>query len=339
MKDLLWTYTKTGTPFSTTIPANQSDWMDAFYLDWATHQFGPEASNEIAAIFSSLDKPGSPSIPGVSGWGDDGGGPGAIEANEEPWTSEQLRYGFVSELEALRPEIRGKGNLDRFDYWLKTMQMLRIMGEYGCLRYKFEHAMEDENWSHALEYKKKLARLFEQIITLQIEKVVNVSDLGEIANLEILNWHQLMELRWGAKLATGLGSALPPESYPSKKYTGKTAVKVITRQTQIRKGDSLALKVLIMGEHTNPALRWRPIGNGSFQSIPLIHVARGVYQVTIPETEHDFEYAIQVVGGTDTIFYPASAPGVNQVVIDQDSSWASCVAIDPPVLQNTQMKK
>jgi hypothetical protein len=336
MKDLLWTYTKTGTPFSNTIPANRSDWMDTFYLDWATQQFGREASAQIAKIFSSLDKPGPPSIPSVSGWGDDGGGPGAIKPNNEPWTSEQLRYSFVSELEALRPAIRGKGNLDRYDYWLKTMQMLRIMGEYGCLRYQFENAMEEKNWNQALDYRTNLARLFEQIITLQTEKVVNVSDLGEIANLEILDWHQLMELRWGDQLSHGLGTELPPESYPSKEYTGKASVKVLTRQSQLLKGDSLDLKILIVGEHKNPVLNWRPIGTGAFQSIPLSHVARGVYRLTIPETEHDFEYAIQAVSGSDTIVYPASAPQINQVVIVQDTACASCIAADPPMVDDTQ---
>jgi hypothetical protein len=311
--------------------------MDAFYLDWATHQFGPEASEQIAEIFSSLDKPGPPSIPGVSGWGDDGGGPGAIMPNDEPWSTEQEQYGFVSELEALRPEIRGSGNLERFDYWLKTMQMLRIMGEYGCIRYQFENAMEEKNWNQALDYRIKLARLFEQILTLQTEKVVNVSDLGEIVNLEILNWHQLMELRWGAQLRNGLGTELPPECYPSKEYTGKASVKVLTRQSQIRKGDSLELKIIITGEHANPLLNWRPLGTGSFQSISLTHVTRGVYQVTIPEREHDFEYAIQAISGFDTIVYPASAPEINQVVIVQDTACTSCITADPPVVDYTPM--
>ena len=198
--------------------------------------------------------------------------------------------------------------------------------------------MEDENWSRALEHRISMARLFEQVITLQTEKIVNASDLGEIVNLEILNWQQLMELKWGKQLSDGLGTALPPEAYPSKEYTGKPTVKVLTRQSQIPKGDPLDLKVLIVGEHSDPEMNWRPLGTGAFQSIPLTHVGRGVYQVTIPETEHDFEYAIQAVSGSDTITYPASAPQTNQVVIVQDTACASCRAVDPPKVDYTDMK-
>ena len=39
-----------------------------------------------------------------------------------------------------------------------------------------------------------MARLFEGMMRLHLEKVTNASDLGEIVNLEILNWHQLMVL-------------------------------------------------------------------------------------------------------------------------------------------------
>jgi hypothetical protein len=339
MKDLLWTYTKTGSSFSNIYPENRSDWIDTFYKDWANQQFGPDAAEEIATIFASLDKTWG-AIPSVSGWDTDmedaGSGPGAIMPNDEPWSTEQEQYGFVGELEALREEILGNGNLERFDYWLKTFQSLKIMGEYGCVRYQFENAMEEENWSRALEHRITLARLFEQIITLQTEKIVNVSDLGEIVNLEILNWQQLMELQWGKQLSERLGIALPPESYPSKEYTGRSSVKVLTRQTQILKGDPLELKVLIVGEHSDPVMTWRPLGSGAFQSIPLTHVERGVYRITIPEAEHDFEYAIQAQAGPDTIVYPASAPHINQVVIVQDNNCASCRVSDPAEVDNTE---
>ena len=250
--------------------------------------------------------------------------------NDEDWSSAKKQFGFVSDLEALRPEIKGKGNLARFDYWLKTMQSLRIMGEYGCKRYQFENAMEESRWTEALEYRISLARLFEKILTLQIEKAVNVSDLGEIVNMEILNWYQLMDLKWENKLVQGLGEELPPEAHPSRDYTGKTSIICTTRQTLINRGDKLELKILIAGEHSSPVVKLRPLGSGSFQSLALQHIARGVYQISLPESENDFEYFIQADSGSETIYFPAGAPGINHAVIVQDTSSVSCQTNQAP---------
>ena len=86
----------------------------------------------------------------------------------------------------MRNNIEGVGNLERFDYWLKSFQAFRFMGEFGCLRHDFERAMIDGDYQQALVYRTEMAQLFERLITLQVEKVTNVSDLGEIINLEIL---------------------------------------------------------------------------------------------------------------------------------------------------------
>jgi len=325
MKDLLWTYTKTRSEFSDEFPESRMNWIDDFYIDWATHMFGPEAGDSIAMIFASLDKSGEPGEPGavphVSGWDtelDDGNGaPGAIEANDESWTSIKHRYDFVGNLESLRSKIKGKGNLERFDYWLKTMQILKLMGEYGCVRFQFEQAMEEEQWTEALEHRRSLARLFEKIMTLEIEKATNVTDYGEIINLEILNWQQLIVQKWDETLIEGLGNDLPADANPSKEYSGQASIKVTTRQTQIYLGSSLNLRVVIVGNHCQPVLKWRSLGSENYQTVPLDHIAKGVYNVTISDPEADFEYYIVADSGSETLFYPASAPEINHAVIVQ----------------------
>jgi len=328
MKDLLWTYIKTGSEFSDEFPESRMNWIDDFYLDWATQMFGPEAGDSIALIFASLDKSGEPGEPGavphISGWDtelDDGNGaPGAIEPNDELWSSIKHRYDFVADLEALRPKINGKGNLERFDYWLNTMQILKLMGEYGCVRFQFEEAMEQERWIQALEHRKSLARLFEKIMTLEIEKATNVTDYGEIVNLEILNWQQLIVKKWDEILIQGLGNDIPADANPSREYSGQACIKVTTRQTQIYLGNSLNLKVVIVGDHSDPVLKWRSLGSENYQSVPLNHIANGVYHVTIPDPETDFEYFIVSDSGSESLYYPASAPEINHAVIVQDSS-------------------
>jgi hypothetical protein len=43
MKNLLWVYRPTGQPLERRLPSCKNRWLDEFYLDWATRQFGPEA--------------------------------------------------------------------------------------------------------------------------------------------------------------------------------------------------------------------------------------------------------------------------------------------------------
>ena len=55
----------------------------------------------------------------------------------------------------------------------------------------------------------------------------------------------------------------------------------------------MTLTVIVMGpKPESPKLYWRPLGTGNFASMPLTHVARGVYTVTLPAeaVKADFEY-------------------------------------------------
>ena len=317
MKDLNWCYGPTGTPVTKSVPSDLTAWKNAFYLDWATRQFGSEAASDIANIFAPRDVYGG--IPEPLDWTDDEVeaffAPGAIMRNSARWSREQDNYSFVGDLEALRSQIVGAGNLERFDYWLKAFQALRIMGEYGCIRDDFETAMDRGKYTDALEYRIAMANLWEQLMTLMVEKATIASELGEIVNLEIINWKQLMMDKWDALLEAGLGSPLPPEANPSMSYTGSAVVKATPARTQIDDGESLELKVLIMENPTSATLYHRLLDGGSYSSIPLTHVARGVYEVTIPAQPDDYEYYIDVQTPIGNVVYPASAPSVNQTVI------------------------
>jgi len=92
-----------------------------FYRDWARVLFGPEAAGEIAAIFAKVDC----RLPRPSAWA---GGPGGIKPDRRPWQQAVKAYRFVDELAHLRSRIRGKGNLQRFDYWLESFRYLRAVG-------------------------------------------------------------------------------------------------------------------------------------------------------------------------------------------------------------------
>lgn len=308
VKDLHWVYGPTGTPVTKAVPPKIWAWAEAHYHNWAIGLFGPEVASSIAAIIGELDG----GYPAPSGWAEEG--PGEILRNSNSWSQEQSKYAFVSKLEALRPQIVGDGNLERFDYWLKTMQCLRLMGEYGCVRDDFETAMSQSKWTDVLNYRISMANLFEQIMTLMVEKTTNASDLGEIVHLELVNWKQLMMNKWDSTLITNLGS-IPPEANPSMNYTGAACVKVTPARTQVYSGESLTLRVLIMGNPTSATLHYRNLGGSSYTDIPLTHVARGVYSVTIPSQSDDFEYYIEAQTSSGSATFPVTAPSINQTVV------------------------
>jgi hypothetical protein len=160
-----------------------------------------------------------------------------------------------------------------------------------------------------------MANLWEQLMTLMVEKATNASDLGEIINLEIINWKQLMMNKWDTQMEAGLGGSLPPEANPSTNYTGSACVKVTPARTQVYDGESLDLTVLIMENPTSATLYYRPLGGGSYSSLSLTNVARGVYEVTIPAQSDDFEYYIDAQTPIGNAAYPVTAPTINHSVV------------------------
>jgi hypothetical protein len=60
----------------------------------------------------------------------------------------------------------------------------------------------------------------------------------------------------------------------------------------------------------------RPLGKGEWKIIDAKHIARAVWNATLPAANEDFEY--QIVEKTSTgakLVWPATAPEINQTVI------------------------
>lgn len=302
MRDLTWAYGTTSAPPKRTLPESKNNWWGDYYKRWAIVQFGFEVGTEAGAIFASLDtsginKPGG--LPGINSWDTEsetaGSSPAAIRPNEdESWEAAEKDYGFVEKLEALRPKIVGRGNLERFDYFLKTFQVMRLMGEFGVVRHQFEDSMREDQYTLALSARTKMARLFEKMMRLHLEKVTNASDLGEIVSLEILNWHQLVVLKWDKQLERGLRRPIPDSANPSPVYDGAPLIQVLGSETQSNKGQPLELSVIALGTgETPPVLKVRPLGRGAWRDVPVGHKARRVYSAVIPPQADDFEYYLE----------------------------------------------
>ncbi len=116
-------------------PVSVNPKSDDFYLDWATHEFGPEIGEDAARIFSRIDD----NLPRPSNWI---GGPGGYTSDDQPWDKVKEDYAFVDELAALRDRITTPGNLARFDYWLNNLEYLRATAKVRCAWGAFNVAMK-----------------------------------------------------------------------------------------------------------------------------------------------------------------------------------------------------
>jgi hypothetical protein len=140
----------------------------------------------------------------------------------------------------------------------------------------------------------------------------------------VANWqqHLLPSLltQPGKELSDILGEPLSAEAMPSDSYDGPPRLIVPTARTSLEAGEDLRLKVIFVGAKTpgNGAMYWRPLGKGTFERLPLEHVARGVCSVRLLASQiggNDIEYYVQASVGTDTLRFPVTAPAMNQTVV------------------------
>lgn len=305
---------------------------DDFYADWALAQFGPQAAKEIAELFTRIDG----KLPRPSTWVN---GPGGIRPDDGPWQQVSKEYAFVDELAELRPKIEGAGNLERFDYWLDNFRYLRTVGQVNCTWARLNVALKQVDAEKETAAKKKLARdlalpirkeLIAQLAEVHRHLLATVTTPGAMGN--VANWQQHvmpMLLDPSQKQLTEiLGEDLPPEAMPGKRYLGRTRIFVPVVRTSLAGDEALNVQAIVLG--TDPSrvtLHWRPMGSGEFAKVPLEHVARGVFAVTLPAEKipGDLEYHVEATFGVatsvdgshveDTLRFPATAPDLNQTVV------------------------
>lgn len=305
-----------------------------FYADWAAAEFGPGAAEEIGALFASIDglKGSGESaeharLPRPATWVD---GPGGITPDATPWEEVQKRYTFVKVMEALRPHVRGAGNLERFDYWLNHFRYLRATGKVNCVWARFNAAMAKAKAEKDEAARKKLAA--ETALPIRVELVAAVADahlhllsavstMGCIGN--VTNWQQHILPRLlegpGAELEQILGAPLPPEAQPARAYAGPPRLLVPEVRTSVNAGEALNVTAIVLG----PAVRelglfYRPLGRGGFVRQAFSPLGRGVYKAVLPARviEEDFEYHVECLPESGAALrFPAAAPAVTQTVV------------------------
>ena len=229
-------------------------------------------------------------------------------------------YAFVDELAALRSQIVGAGNLERFDYWLNNFRCLRSIAEVRCVWARFNAAMAKVRAEKTRELRNRLAResalpLRKQLVAvfgeMQSYLLATVSNAGELGN--VCNWQQqtvpAILTEPGLELTSFLGEPLPADAQPYRDYAGPPRIIVPTVRTGLMAGETLKLTVLLPGiEPREAALYWRRLGRGDFVSLPLVHGPRNTYHVALPPdaTRDDLEYYIRVDDGRGRLLhYPA----------------------------------
>ena len=104
---------------------------DDFYADWCRAQFGERAAPQAAAIFTACDG----RLPRCAVWA--GNGPGAVgPPDSRPWSEAEKDFAFVDQFEALRGDVSGPGNLERFDYWADQFRFMRAMAKVRCAAWR-----------------------------------------------------------------------------------------------------------------------------------------------------------------------------------------------------------
>lgn len=294
--------------------------VDDFYSDWAASEFGEEVGPAAGAVFSRIDG----RLPQINVWT----GPGGLRPEPRPWEEVVKDYGFVDDLAALEPRVEGKGNQDRFAYWLNTFLYMRETARLECLWADYNKAAEALHKPGAAASKTALAEstliplrvgLVECLKTVFAHLLATVSTPGELGT--VANWEQhlipAVILSPNEELRRVLGRDLPAAAQPGGRFEGSPRLIVPAARTLLANGEPLSLRVIILAGEVPAAasFNWRPLGVGGYQAVGLKKVSRGVYQAVCPETISDIEYYLRVRIGDKEYFYPATAPEVNQTVV------------------------
>jgi hypothetical protein len=300
---------------------------DGFYRDWARRQFSqdPPVYEAIAEVFGDIDS----SLPEPSSWSR---GPGAIRVSRISWETEAAKYAFIEQLAAIRDKVTGAGNLERFDYWLNTFRYMKEMAHLGCLRGQLDGVMEQVEKTTDAQAQKKLvletampvriemSQTASAMLNYLLQTVTNHSELGTIANIEQQSFYR-QELLTGhdKRLVELSGSPIPIEAHLSREYQGPTRIIVPAKRGRLCKGEAFDLQVMILSQQrpTMAELMWRKAGDDLFHAVPLVPVARGVYNIKLNSTQidGDFEYYLQVIVNNQAYHYPSTAPKTGQVII------------------------
>lgn len=294
-----------------------------FYADWARANFGSAEGDAIGRLFTAVDGRVPRSVA-------DACPSGSLQPDPTPWPQVAKSYSFVAELEQLRPRVKGPGNRERFDWWLNTFRYHRHLAEIRCalgvlaVALKGAEAASDparrrQQVEAALSAYQEVVRLYGEAYRLLLATVNTAGGLATVVNLEnnAHFWPVAID-QPAARLRAASGGSLPPGAVPQKQYQGEPRLIVPTVRTLLAAAEPLRLQVIVLDNQPvrSAVMLWRPLGVGPLRTMPLKHLARGVYQVELSSPGVDFEYRIEATTLSGVhLSWPSTAPETNQTVV------------------------
>jgi hypothetical protein len=323
-KDVSWDYAPSDETIKYDIPSDKTGRyakIDAIHLDWAEHEFGPgAAANHIAGYFAAFEKRDEKRFKNVTNFiegADDIYSQGYIKGDDwgsdhiwGSWEEEKSWFKWIDDWGEMRDQVAGAGNLSRFDYWFRVLQAHKLMANIASEINQYEAKTKSGNLSAAVDHRSKLARLWEKMMSTQVQRIHDEVDLGVILNLHWRTWKNWIEGKYDAEFVAA-GGVLPVDKDPSQAYTGNKFIICIPVLSQVRPNESVIIKALIMGQVSNPTLYYRTLGSGTFQELAMTHQARGVYRVVIPGQNDDFEWYVTAGTSLGKAIFPATAGAVS----------------------------
>ncbi len=298
---------------------------DDFYLDWAQAHFGKPVAQDAADLFVNLDKN---EMPTASRWVK---GPGGFVPIDKAWEIERKTYDFVDKFAALREKVTGKGNLSRFDYWLNTFRHTRMQLQIQCTRGELDQLIEQlKTEADTTKQKKlleaavacriKLARQWEDMMTLLLSTTDTPAELGSIATLEQSSRNKLNFINVHDELLKQkLGQDIPKEMQVSSEFRGDPRIIILSRRTHINVNETFNLKIIVLDQKKPETveLHWRVIGEKEYHTIPANHIGRAVYNVCHQDLPVDtIECFITArTASNKKLIWPPTAPKINQTVV------------------------
>jgi hypothetical protein len=236
----------------------------------------------------------------------------------------------LRELEALRPRIRGRGNLERLDYWLNLIGATHlrvrtwVLADHLAAKVKEADTISETDKkldfvrNDILPRRLELARRYEDLIAAFVNCAKSPGEVGTISSIESGTRERVVSSQ-DAALAKMLGEPLPPEAAVNTAYRGAPRIFVSAKCTQQKAGERQEIRAFVLSgpKCTGLNLYWRPMGEGAFQKLAATHQARQAFRVTLPaRPEATVEYYLEaVVGDGQKVLWPATAPSINQTVI------------------------
>jgi len=308
-----------------------------FYTDWVKTEFG-FYNESLVKLLVWLDSQGKEQKEGYKGDAplnatDWIGGPGGIMTNKslDELSARIDRYKFIPQMEAILPTVPGKGNHERYEYWLNCLKFNKSLLETAYLYKKLQLAVEeikkekDPKYQRrmagqtALPWRLELAKKWQETTELLLARVSTTGEMGILANLEMHNGHRNQVLTSQDKFLAEMGVSLPEAAFPSKEYTGKTRLIVPTNESILAKGKDFYLRVRVLSaeKEISGKLKWKKLGPHEYSEISLKNMDRNVFEVTIPASEitEDFEYCIEVTAGKELVTFPVTSPSINRTVV------------------------